>query len=191
MFTKEYNDFSHRFIGTFLHHQPNMKNESDPDLRGFFDWIYSNCFTIYKESIFLYNGFFRHPVSKKVIDDFTKLEIGELKKKYFRTDSKYEHIIESIILNMKKQAQSILVLTTTDAASLRANAISNKKMHELLLPALVFSYFEYDNYSSFMLKTSDTSSSASSCSFCSSCSNCSSCSGSGCSSCSSCGGGGD
>jgi hypothetical protein len=44
MFTREYDDFSKNYLGSVLHHSPNAKETPDPDLRGFFDWVYSELF---------------------------------------------------------------------------------------------------------------------------------------------------
>lgn len=102
MFTHEYEKFSKKFLRRILHHVPNIKQTPDPDLWGFFDWIYTELFELKKENIFLYNGFFKHPVNPEVIDNFKKLSEDELIIKYFRKDSKYNETIRSLVHSMKK-----------------------------------------------------------------------------------------
>ncbi|WP_253896172.1 hypothetical protein [Solibacillus sp. R5-41] len=41
MFTRENGDFSKNYLGAALHHSLNVNVEPEPDLRGFFDWLYA------------------------------------------------------------------------------------------------------------------------------------------------------
>lgn len=107
MFTREYDAFSKKYLGDFLHHSPNVKESPDPDLRGFFDWVYSELFLIRKENIHLYKGYFRYPVHPMIIDEFKNLPENELKDLYFKSDTKYIDTVLTLISTMKKTANSV------------------------------------------------------------------------------------
>jgi hypothetical protein len=187
MFTREYDDFSTKYLGNFLHHSPNVKELSDPDLRGFFDWVYSELFIIKKENIHLYKGFFRYPVHPMIIDEFKNLPENELVDLYFKSDSKYMATVLTLISSMKKAANSVKDYDKGVVQDKMKKSKDRKDYNAMLIPFLSVSYFHYEEFSSYMKMSSASSSSCTSCGSGSSCNSTSSCS----SSCSSCGGGGD
>lgn len=186
MFTREYDDFSKKYVGSFLHHIPNVKESSDPDLRGFFDWVYAELFLIRKENIHLYNGFFRHPVNPDTIDEFKNLPENELIDLYFKSGTQYMTTALSLISSMKITANSVKDYEKAVVQDKMRKSKTQKNYNAMLIPFLSVSYYHYDEFSSYMNISSASSSSCTSCGSTSSCS-----SGSSCSSCSSCGGGGD
>ncbi len=188
MFTREYDDFSKKYIGSALHHSPNVKESSDPDLRGFFDWVYTELFFIRKENVYLYKGFFRHPVHPNVIEDFKSLPENELINRYFKSDSQYLSTVLSLVTSMKKTANSIKDYEKRVIQKKIKKSKRRLNYNLMLVPFLSVSYFHYDEFTSYMSMSSISSSS--SCLSCGSTSSCSS-SCSSCSSSSSCGGGGD
>ncbi|OAS89160.1 MULTISPECIES: hypothetical protein [Metabacillus] len=186
MFTREYDDFSKKYLGTILHHSPNVNVVPDPDLRGFFDWVYAELFHIRKENIHLYKGFFRYPVHPDIIDEFKNLPENELIDIYFNSDTKYITTVLSLISSMKKTANKIKDYEKSVILEKMKKSKSQENYNTMLVPFLSVSYFHYDEFESYMKISSDSSSSCTSCGSASSCSSCSSGS-----SCSSCGGGGD
>ncbi|WP_226529188.1 hypothetical protein [Metabacillus niabensis] len=187
MFTREYDEFSKKFLGTTLHHSPNVKVEPDPDFRGFFDWIYAELFFIRKENIHLYQGFFRHPVHPDIIDDFRYLSENELIDLYFKSDSHYMNTVHALITSMKKTANKVKDHKKSVIQDKMRKCKNEQNFNKMLVPVLSVSYFHYDEFLSYMkISQKSTSSSCTSCGTASSCSSCSS----GGSSCSSCGGGG-
>ncbi len=186
MFTREYDDFSKKYLGNILHHSPNVKELPDPDLRGFFDWVYAELFFIRKENIHLYNGFFRHPVNPNIIDEFKNLSENELIDIYFKSDTNYITTVLSLISSMKNTANTIKDYEKGVIQEKMRKSKIQKNFNAMLVPFLSVSYFHYDEFSSYMKISSASSSSCTSCGSASSCSSCSSSS-----SCSSCGGGGD
>ncbi|MFJ8258391.1 hypothetical protein ACIQ4Z_14105 [Peribacillus asahii] len=187
MFTREYDDFSKKYLGTILHHSPNVNVLPDPDLRGFFDWVYAELFFIRKENIHLYKGFFRHPVHPMVIEEFKNLPESELIDMYFKRDTQYSTTVLSLISSMKKNAAQIKDYEKSVIQEKMNKSKREQNYNTMLVPFLSVSYFHYDEFSSYMTMSSSSSSSCTSCGSASSCS--SSCSSD--SSCSSCGGGGD
>lgn len=192
MFTREYDEFSKKYLGTKLHHSPNINIEPDPDLRGFFDWVYAELFFIRRENIHLYNGFFRNPVHPNIIDAFKELNEDELIDIYFKRDSNYMNTILALISSMKKTAGKVKNREKNVIHEMMKKSKNQQNYNAMLVPFLSVSYFHYDDFTSYMKISSNSSSSCTSCgsaTFCSSCSSKSSCSSN--SSCSSCGGGGD
>ena len=192
MFTREYEDFSQKYVGTTLHHRPNVNVLSDPDLRGFFDWVYAELFLIRKENIHLYGGFFRYPVHPMIVDEFKKLSENELIDNYFKSDTSYMATVLSLITSMKKTASNVKDYEKSVIHEKMKKCKREENFNSMLVPFLSVSFFHYDEFSSYMKISSDSSSSCTSCGSASSCSSCSTdhSSSSG-SSCSSCGGGGD
>ena len=189
MFTREYDDFSKKYAGNILHHSPNVTKISDPDLRGFFDWVYAELFLIRKENIHLYKGFFRHPVNPTIVEEFKTLSENELIDKYFKSDRHYLSTILSLISSMKKTANGVKDYEKRVVQEKMRKSKIQKNFNAMLVPFLSVSYFHYDDFSNYMKISSVSSSSCTSCGSgsSSSCSSVSSCS----SSCSSCGGGSD
>lgn len=185
MFTREYDDFSKRYYCSFLHHRPNINGTAEPDLWGFFDWVYSELFFLRKENIHLYNGFFGHPVPKNIIDDFKNLSEKELIELYFKSDSKYMMTVQALVHTLKKSANRVKDHERTNIQRKVKRNMLQQNYNALLVPFLSVSYFHYDEFSSYMKISGNQSSSSTSCGSSSSCSS------SSCSSCSSCGGGGD
>lgn len=186
MFTREYDDFSKKYLGTTLHHRPNVKVEPNPDLRGFFDWVYSELFFIRKENIYLYKGFFRYPVHPNVIEEFRSLPEEDLLELYFKNDSKYKTTILGLISAMKKTANRVKDYDKNLVREMMKNYKTQQNFNAMIVPFMSVSYFHYDEFTSYMKFSSSSSSSGTSCGSGSSCSTSSCSSGS---SCSSCGGG--
>ncbi|KPN89711.1 hypothetical protein [Lysinibacillus sp. ZYM-1] len=186
MFTREYDEFSKKYLGTTLHHSPNINVEPNPDLRGFFDWVYAELFFIRNENIHLYKGFFRNPVQPTIIDEFKNLPENELIELYFKKDTKYMSTVLSLISSMKKTANRVKDYEKNVIQEMLKKGKTQQNYKAMLIPFLSVSYFHYDEFLSYMKVSSNSSSSCTSCGSASSCSSCTSAS-----SCSSCGGGGD
>lgn len=188
MFTREYDDFSKKYLGTTLHHRPNMNVEPNPDVRGFFDWVYAELFFVRKENIYLYKGFFNHPVNPKIISDFKNLREKDLIDRYFNGDTKYMPTVISLISSMKKTAKKAKNYEKNIVRDMLRKSKMQQKYNAMLLPFISVSYFHYDDFASYMKITGNSIASYTSCGSGSSCSSSSCSSGS---SCSSCGGGSD
>ncbi|USK39590.1 hypothetical protein LIS77_03395 [Cytobacillus firmus] len=186
MFTREYDDFSKGYLGSTLHHSPNLNQAPQPDLRGFFDLVYGELFFIRKENIHLYKGFYRFPVPPNIIEEFKDLPENELIDLYFKSDSQSMNIVLSLISAMKKTAKKVKNYEKSIIQEMMRKRKTQQNYNAMLVPFLSVSYFHYDDFSSYMKISSKVSSSCTSCGSGSSCSSWSSCS-----SCSSCGGGGD
>ncbi|MEK8198614.1 hypothetical protein [Lysinibacillus sp. FSL M8-0134] len=186
MFTREYDEFSKKYLGTTLHHSPNVNILPDPDLRGFFDWVYAELFFIRNENIHLYKGFFRNPVQPAIIDEFKNLPENELIELYFKKDTNYMSTVLSLISSMKKTANRVKDYEKNVIQEMLRKGKTQQNYNAMLIPFLSVSYFHYDEFQSYMKISSNSSSSCTSCGSASSCSSCTSAS-----SCSSCGGGGD
>lgn len=188
MFTREYDDFSIKYLGSTLHHSPNVTIEPDPDLRGFFDWIYSELFFIRDENIYLYKGFFKHPVDPDVIEQFRSLPENELIDIYFKQSTKDTATVSALVSSMKKTVSKVKDYEKKVIHEMMKKSKSQKNYNAMVVPFLSVSYFQYDEFTNYMNISNTSSSSSTSCGSGESCSDHSNCSNS---SCSSCGGGGD
>ncbi|MFJ7409019.1 MULTISPECIES: hypothetical protein [unclassified Lysinibacillus] len=187
MFTREYDEFSKNYIGTILHHSPSVKVQPNPDLRGFFDWMYAELFFIRNENIHLYKGFFKYPVHPKIIDEFKNLSEDKLLDCYFKHNTKYITTVRALISAMKKTANGVKKYEKHTIREMMKKRKTQQNYNAMLVPFLSVSYFHYDEFASYMkISSSNSSSSCTNCGTASSCNSCSSDS-----SCSSCGGGGD
>ncbi len=187
MFTREYDDFSKNYLGTTLHHSPNVNLSPDPDLRGFFDWVYAELFFIRDENIHLYKGFFKFPVQPAIIEEFKVFSENELIEKYFKEDTPYRAALLALVTSMKNSANRVRDYEKKVIQDKLKKSKRQKNYNGMLVPSLSVAYFHYDEFANYMKISSESSSSSSS--SCGSASSCSSCSSD--SSCSSCGGGGD
>jgi hypothetical protein len=92
MFTREYEDFSKKFLNTMLHHAPNAPNQPfNRHERAWFDAIYVLLFKPTKYSISTWGPFLKHPLSKTLLNDLQNLSLSELTAKYFN-----EHAVMQI-----------------------------------------------------------------------------------------------
>ncbi len=84
MFTREYEDFSKKFLNTMLHHVPNAPNQPfNPHERAWFDAVYVLLFKPTKYSNSVWGPFLKNPLSKSLLSDLQKLSFDELSAKYF------------------------------------------------------------------------------------------------------------
>ena len=111
MFTREYEEFSNRYLGTVLHHEPNLSGQSlNTEERSFFDLIYLLLFRPTKYSHHTWGAFFQHPLSKSLLNDFKHCSDMELKDKYFNPHAgkKLDQaacIIENLIRIIKRKLE--------------------------------------------------------------------------------------
>jgi hypothetical protein len=84
MFTREYEEFSKKFLKTVLHHAPNAPAEKfDPHERAWFDTIYVLLFKPTPYSHATWGPLLRHPLSPALLEEFKKGSVSELAVKYF------------------------------------------------------------------------------------------------------------
>lgn len=103
LFTKDYEQFSNRFYGNMLHHYPNTSQEPAPQDRAFFDWVFSQLFSITEFSWKSWGDFFKEPLDKKTLAEFRTMSIEDLIHKYFKNNEENAAIITYLIEQMKQQ----------------------------------------------------------------------------------------
>ncbi|UII54286.1 hypothetical protein LS684_11350 [Cytobacillus spongiae] len=140
MFTRDYEQFSIKFYGSFLHHTPNMEIEPIPGDRAFFDYVYLKLFDPTINSRILWGSFLKYPIKRELLNDFQTMSTGALLTKYFRAGEEWLEIKKYIISEMKN-----------DLAQMDPNqkGIPRKPNDDLsyLLPAVVFlSFYEPEAY---------------------------------------------
>ncbi|PLR94116.1 hypothetical protein [Bacillus sp. T33-2] len=197
MFTEDYQRFSEKYIGTMLHHTPNLDSEPVPQERAFFDWVFSQLFEITEYSWKAWGGFFRYPLDQKVLQDFKNLNTDGLLHKYFKVKDESKELAVYLIMKMKKQINESQAINTENERGHFSRPATYGDLTSLSLVMVFFSYYYFDDYWAYVNKYAfanqfHSTSGCSSASFCGSGSQGSDGKGdSSCSSgsCSSCGGG--
>jgi hypothetical protein len=129
MFTREYEEFSNRYIKTTLHHAPNVPKPSEASMdnaeksepsktpqeqRAWFDLIYLLLFEPTPYSITVLGPFLRHALSQNVITDFQTLTPDELEEKYFHTKViTHFAFMQEIVRILIEKIQSMIELIAT------------------------------------------------------------------------------
>lgn len=113
MFTREYEDFSRRFLRTTLHHSPNDGDQA-PDAyeRAWFDVIYVCLFKPTKYSSQTWGAFLRHPLRRELIWALKEDDVEVIASRYFntRTQEQVPHVaklVSCLIAYLKGQLAKI------------------------------------------------------------------------------------
>lgn len=209
LFTQKYQTFSEQFLGSMIHHTPNTSQKPEPQERAFFDWVFSQLFTITEFSWKKWGNFFRYPLDTAILKDFNSHSKEFLMDKYFKITKENYEIVEYLVIQMKQQLLEAEKMQQTDIKGSFKKQETFGEMTQLSLVMVFFSYYYFDDYWTYakVYAAAEASKYTSGCStavFCGFASNdngdkgghgdgdhggshCSSCSGG--SSCSSCGGG--
>lgn len=209
LFTQKYQTFSEQFLGSMIHHTPNTSQKPEPQERAFFDWVFSQLFTITEFSWKKWGSFFRYPIDTAILKDFNAHSKEWLMEKYFKITKENYEIVEYLVIQMKQQLLEAEKMQQTDIKGSFKKQETFGEMTQLSLVMVFFSYYYFDDYWTYakVYAAAEASKYTSGCStavFCGFASNdngdkgghgegdhggshCSSCSGG--SSCSSCGGG--
>jgi hypothetical protein len=123
MFTREYEEFSNRFLKTTLHHAPNIvvpdeeskentnstPSETPQEQRAWFDLIYLLLFEPTPYSRAVLGPFLRHALAENMITDFKTLTPEELEQKYFHTNvMQHFSFMKEIVHQLISQIQSMI-----------------------------------------------------------------------------------
>jgi hypothetical protein len=104
MFTRAYEQFSKRFLGEYLHHEPHdaAGAAAGRTMRGWFDLIYCWLFQPTPYSILTWGAFFRQPVPTKILRDFEGEVSEEVLERYFRW-SAGDVVVRRIVFRLAEQ----------------------------------------------------------------------------------------
>ncbi|WP_338752775.1 hypothetical protein [Bacillus sp. FJAT-52991] len=146
MFTKDYETFSNKFYGNFLHHTPNMEVVPIPNERALFDWVYLQLFEPTANSRLLWGTFLKHPLEAELLENFRTLSEPSLLELYFKKDEEAEDaqkILVQLLNNDIQQAEFI----KQDEDDEPFKRMTSENNHTYLLPAMVyFSMYEAEDY---------------------------------------------
>ncbi|WP_142383729.1 hypothetical protein [Peribacillus deserti] len=152
MFTKNYETFSFKFTGCYIHHEPNVtknllsetvhaKNSSE---RAWFELIYTNLFE-WSPNTFIIFGPFRFELDQEVLWDFEASTIPELSEKYFNPKNVEAEAAAGALI--KKLIDDIDTIRHNE--NLKSGKISLKKnstSDSILIPTVLFtSYYGIDD----------------------------------------------
>lgn len=155
MFTKDYEQFSKKLLGSILHHQPHGPEEQKlvPDDRAWFDLIFHLLFKPTKYTNYTWGKFLKHPVSVQVIHDFRTLSTEKLQERYFNTHSaSHFPVIENIqmllIEQVKQKLEKLDQFYVTHGSSVKTfKKHHNVKASDYILVGFLFlSAYHYDSF---------------------------------------------
>jgi hypothetical protein len=75
MFTREYQEFSHRFLGEMIHHNPHLRGKVDHSGRAWFDWLYLHVYNLESFSWNAWNGFLFSTITMENLNGDSEEEI--------------------------------------------------------------------------------------------------------------------
>jgi hypothetical protein len=171
MFTREYEEFSQRYLKTTLHHIPNVprdpqqKNESreekeeiSQEKRAWFDLIYVLLFEPTPYSVTVLRPFFLYPLSQTVISDFQTLSVTALEDKYFHAKrvkqfAFMQEIVQTLITKIQEMLEMLkkhVDVHGTDMKRFLLNPTAQAKTapawENQLLAWLFLSMYHRDNF---------------------------------------------
>lgn len=155
MFTKDYEKFSKKLLGTTLHHQPHGPEEQQlvPSERGWFDLIFCLLFEPTKYTHYTWGAFLRNPVTPQLVHDFRSLTDEKLMKRYFNTYTASQFpIIEKIqrllVMLIKQKVGSVDQFYVTHGNSVKKykNLHSLKTTDQFLMSFLFLSMYHHEEF---------------------------------------------
>lgn len=104
MFTRAYEQFSKRFLGEYLHHEPHdaAGAAAGRTMRGWFDLLYCWLFQPTPYSVLTWGAFFRQPIPTEILRDFEGEVSEEVLERYFRW-SAGDVVVRRIVFRLAEQ----------------------------------------------------------------------------------------
>lgn len=155
MFTKDYEQFSKKLLGSTLHHQPHSPGEQKlvPDDRAWFDLIFHFLFEPTKYTNHTWGKFLKHPASVQVIHDFRTLPVKKIQERYFNTHTAslfpvIENIQMLLITQIKQKLEKIDQFYVTHGSNIKTfKKYHNIKAPDYILVGFLFlSAYHYDAF---------------------------------------------
>jgi hypothetical protein len=146
LFTQKYQTFSERYAGKMLHHTPNTSLTPAPQERAFFDWVFSQLFTITEFSWKSWGSFFKYPVNKRVLQEFKEESNEWLINRYFKVNEDNKGTIEYLVRQMKQQVSDAERMYHVDEKGQFTKQQSYGDMTNLSFVMVFFSCFYFDDY---------------------------------------------
>nr|WP_263324538.1 hypothetical protein [Neobacillus sp. Marseille-Q6967] len=146
LFTQKYQTFSKRYLGKMIHHTPNTSQRPEPQERAFFDWVFSQLFTITEFSWKTWGSFFRHPLDTVILNDFREQPKAWLMEKYFKVTEENFEIVEYLVIQMKQQLLEAERMQQKDKKGSFKKQETFGEMTQLSMMMVFFSYYYFDDY---------------------------------------------
>jgi hypothetical protein len=146
LFTQKYQTFSEQFLGSMLHHTPNTTLKPEAQERAFFDWVFSQLFSITEFSWKTWGDFFKHPISNRILKEFKEQSSEWLMNKYFKVTKENEATVEYLVIQMKKQLAEVDLIQQENKKGTFPKQQTFGEMRQLSLMMVFFSYYHFDDY---------------------------------------------
>ncbi|HEY2491759.1 MAG TPA: hypothetical protein VGI33_02365 [Paenibacillus sp.] len=149
MFTREYQEFGETFIGSSIHHSPHSSTTSlpNPGERAWFEWIYSQLFTVSPYTGAIWRTFFRHPLDTTRIEELRLMSEESLVTSLFnqRTVEQYPEIRNTVYLLIAKAKRQISGAEHNTAYDEARPSRGNADFMPYMAGAMMFHSYQNDN----------------------------------------------
>jgi hypothetical protein len=146
LFTQKYQSFSEQYAGKMLHHSPNTSPTPEPQERAFFDWVFSQLFTITEFTWKSWGSFFKYPMDKRVLQEFKEESNEWLINRYFKVNEDNKDMVENLVRQMKQQVIEAEGMYQVDEKGQFTKQRTYGDMTNLSLVMVFFSCFYFDEY---------------------------------------------
>lgn len=123
MFTREYEQFCHRFCGDMIHHAPHGEGSRPVEgERAWFDWLYGELFSFNPASVKVWGTFYRTPMSRRRLQQLEEANRAELLADWFNPArlERYSELRETADYVLGRLQSQMLASRSGDAERVRA-----------------------------------------------------------------------
>lgn len=149
MFTREYQQFGEKFIGSPIHHSPHSSTATSPNPgeRAWFEWIYSQLFMASPYSGAIWKSFFRHPLDITRIEELRLMSEESLISRLFnqQTVERYPEIRSMVYLLIAKAKRQISGAEHNEAYDEARPSMGATDFMPYMAGAMMFHSFQNDN----------------------------------------------
>jgi hypothetical protein len=146
MFTKQYEAFSEKYIGSMLHHTPNLEPEPAPQERAFFDWVFAQMFEITEYTWKSWGAFFQYPLEQSVLKNAKELSHDQLKYRYFKVNEENEILVDYLVCKLKQQIEEAEELYSRHKKGKFSRPAAYGNLSPLTMVMVFYSYYYFDEY---------------------------------------------
>ncbi|MGF7048281.1 putative membrane protein YgcG [Paenibacillus sp. DS2015] len=149
MFTREYQEFGEKFIGSSIHHAPHSSTASSPNPgeRAWFEWVYSQLFAATPYTGVIWKGFFRNPLDTTRIEELRLMSEESLVSRLFnqRTVEQYPEIRSAVSLLIAKAKRQISGAEHNETYDEAQPSRGTADFMPYMAGAMMFHSFQNDN----------------------------------------------
>ncbi|WLR57152.1 hypothetical protein LC048_09975 [Mesobacillus subterraneus] len=146
MFTKQYEVFSEKYLGSMLHHTPNLEPEPAPQQRAIFDWVFSQLFEITEYTWQTWGDFFHYPLDQQLLQKIDSLSDDELKQQFFKVTEDNQELVNYLTKQFRSQLRKTQEMYKVDRKGYFERPGLYGDLSGLSLVMVFYSYHYFDEY---------------------------------------------